>query len=503
MAQPRISILLLLAGALIAHGAHAADEVHWTIIGPTSVSFDWRGPETTLRYGLTTAYGSVVTAVAPTPLPFSSAGPFGEGRVTGLAAGTVYHYSIGTGPDHLFHTPPVRGGSNFMIFAEGDIGDDSDWPRMGVVQDMIAAGHPAFVLGVGDLTYGNPDGQSAVDRHFNDVTRWSFDAAYMPAWGNHEWDTPSNDDMRNYKGRFDLPNPQTSPSAPTKGCCGEDWSWFDYGNVRFIAYPEPYDGSTWNEWATKAGPLMDQAQGDPAIRFIVTYGHRPAYSSGHHPGESALRTVLDNFGATHNKYVLNLNGHSHDYERSHPQHGVTHLTVGVGGADLEQESGACPWYGGCPAPSWSAYRAMHHAAIQIRFSATSIMGTALCGPPGESGANLNDVSCTQGTIMDSFIIGATAGVGPFVSAMLLSVPYPNPSHGLVSFGLFLPGASRVEWGIYDVSGRKLGGGEGLQPQGSSVVSWNAAAGPSAMRGGMRFARITVGGQTYLRSFVML
>ena len=58
----------------------------------------------------------------------------------------------------------------------------------------------------GDLTasYANENGQSAVDRHFDDVMAWSQTSAYMPAWGNHEWDEP--DDLRNYKGRFAIPH---------------------------------------------------------------------------------------------------------------------------------------------------------------------------------------------------------------------------------------------------------------------------------------------------------
>src|SRR6266568_5894660 len=110
--------------------------------------------------------------------------------------------------------------------------------------DRIAAliamtyGSPAFALLVGDLTYANETSQADVDQHFNDVMVWCLDAAYMPAWGNHEWDTPTNDDLRNYKGRFDFPNPQTSADAPSPPGPSEDWYWFDYGNVRFIAYPE-------------------------------------------------------------------------------------------------------------------------------------------------------------------------------------------------------------------------------------------------------------------------
>ena len=222
------------------------------------------------------------------------------------------------------------------------------YPRVAQVQSQIAAGAPLFVLMLGDLTYGNDHGQASVGQHFNDVMVWSQDAAYMPAWGNHEWDS-SGDDLRNYKGRFNLPNPQTSPGSPAVSCCGEDWYWFDCGSTRFIAYPEPFSGG-WSDWNTRARTIIDTAQVNPQIRFIVTFGHRPAYSSGQHSGDSSLKAYLDALGATHSKYVLNLNGHSHDYERTKPQGGVTHVTVGIGGSTLE-EDGACLWAGGCAPPS--------------------------------------------------------------------------------------------------------------------------------------------------------
>jgi hypothetical protein len=219
----------------------------------------------------------------------------------------------------------------------------------------------------------------------------------MPAWGNHEWEP--TDDLRNYKGRFDFANPQTSPGSPSVSCCGEDWYWFDYGNARFIAYPEPWSGA-WSDWNTKARVLMDKAQADPTIDFIVTFGHRPAYSSGHHPGSSTLKGILDALGDTHSKYVLNINGHSHNYERGFPQHGVVHVTVGTGGASLEQD-GSCLWCT-CTQPAWSAFRAMRLGALKLRFTDTRIEGTFICGPPG---GGTNDVNCTEGSMVDTFVIG--------------------------------------------------------------------------------------------------
>ncbi len=413
------------------------DQVHWTVMGQTAVTFDWRGPLYTLRYGLTSAYGQTVTGQTPDPLPYSSAGPFWEARITGLSENTLYHYAVGNGNDHTFRTPPSRGSAGFTIMAQGDIGDATLYPGVGGVQSLIAAQSPAFTLCVGDLTYANENGLEAIDRHFNDVTLWSQDAAYMPAWGNHEWESIT-DDLRNYKGRFELPNPRVSPGALGVNGGGEDWYWFDYGNTRFIAYPEPYSDA-WEDWNPRARALMDSAQADPAIQFIVTFGHRPAYSSGHHSGEPRLTGYLDSLGLTHPKYVLNVNGHSHNYERTYPQSGVVHVTVGTGGSSLEEDStGTCAWAGGCPPPAWSAYRAYHRGALRLRFTAGGIEGEQLCGPAGTNSTNQDDMSCAPGTVIDAFTIGTpTPDRAPIVSAptvvnvaegstLTLQVPVSDP-----------------------------------------------------------------------------
>jgi hypothetical protein len=446
-----LAAILLLAPALLPPRARAADEIHWTMLGPTSVAFDWRGSGTTLRYGTTSTYGLSATGAVPTPLPFSSAGPFREARITGLAPGVTYHYSVDGGPDHTFHTMPAAG-TNFTVYVQGDIGDTASYSNVGATQKLIAQGAPTFVMCVGDLTYGNANGQAAVDNHFNNVMKWSQDAAYMPAWGNHEWDE-ATDDFRNYKGRFALPNPQTSPGAPTAGGPGEDWYWFDAGNVRFIAYPEPFSGA-WADWNTKAKALMDAAQADPAIRFIITFGHRPAYSSGHHPGDATLKGYMDALGAGHNKYVLNLNGHSHDYERTKPQSGVVHVTVGTGGASLE-EDGSCLWLGGCPAPSYTAFRAFHLGTLRMRFTPTSIHCDMLCGP---AGGGTNDITCTSGNVFDALVIGtdvSTDAPPPVAGAQLaIERVAPNPASTPLRVVFSLPSDAPASFEIVDVAGRR-------------------------------------------------
>ena len=79
---------LVLASLGVWCAAFAADEIHWTIAGPTAVSFDWRGTasEDTIAYGASAgSYTNTVTAASPAGMcvPWSSAGPFWEAKLTG------------------------------------------------------------------------------------------------------------------------------------------------------------------------------------------------------------------------------------------------------------------------------------------------------------------------------------------------------------------------------------------------------------------------------------
>jgi hypothetical protein len=365
----------------------SAHEVHYTFTGRTSVAFDWAGAANSIRFGRTAKYGRRVIAHRSAPAPPSSGGPFWEAKLTRMKAGTIYHYSIGGGPDSRFRTAPT---GSFRFDVEADVGDSGDARRVGPTQAQIAADRPAFVIVAGDLTYANENGQSSVDRHFDDVMAWSRTSAYMPAWGNHDWDEP--DDLRNYKGRFAIPHAGASSGAPSKGCCGEDWGWFDAGAVRFISYPEPYTDATWSNWSVAAGKVMAAAQADKRIRFIVTFGHRPAYSTGYHSGEGSLASILDAFGDRHSKYVLNFNGHSHDYERFRPIHHVVHVTAAGGGAPLER-----PWRRTDPR---TAYRAMHLEHVRVDVTPDSIRIQAVCGPSSSD----DDVACGADSVIDSYTI---------------------------------------------------------------------------------------------------
>jgi len=403
----RVALMTVTLAAAGTGLAHAADEIHWTVFGQTSVSFAWRGTasENTIQFGTSPGtYTRSVTAQVPSPLPSSSAGPFWEARLTGLQENTLYYYRIGSVSEHTFRTPPPRGGSGFWIGEEADIGSTLRYSNVGPMQAMIAADspnipgddRPRLILAPGDLTYGDQGSVADVDQHFNDVMVWSQDAAYMPAWGNHEWDTSvGGDDLDNYEGRFDFPNTQTSPGATAAAGNGpgDDWYWFDYGNARFITYPEPYSGA-WSDWVTKVDAVMAAAQTDPAIAFIITYGHRPPWSSGaDHGGDGTLAGYMRNLHAKYPKYVMNIGAHSHHYERSDPAQtdGILHLVGGGGGSTC----------GGLSTqPSWSVYRLDYLEHVRMHVQSNRIDGYVICGPAGSSATD----TCVQGAVVDQWSI---------------------------------------------------------------------------------------------------
>jgi hypothetical protein len=381
------------------------NEVHYTFTGPGSVTFDWLGSGRTLRFWSAGAPPRTVEAHAPAPKPFSTTGEWQEAAIDGLLPDVDYTYVIGNPARPLpvsFRAPPAPGTAGFSFTAFGDVGASTDNEGVRAVHRLVSLAEPAFVIMLGDLTYADTHAQASVDRHFEDVMAWSRRAAYMPVWGNHEWEAPTKDDLRNYKGRFALPHAQASPGAPAAGGPGEDWYWFDYGTVRFISYPEPYGAQTIPEWGERAAPLFAEAEQDPKLRFVVTFGHRPAYSSGHHGGDPALRLILDRFGQRFRKYVLNLAGHSHAYERSRPQAHVVHLTAGIGGGELEHAPTPCLWIA-CKPPAFSAFRAIHHGFLKLAVDPDAIRIQAVCGAASPGNDSLR---CAEGEIMDVAVVRA-------------------------------------------------------------------------------------------------
>ena len=499
-------VFLILLVAANTRRALAADEIHWTVIGQTSVSFNWRGSsaEDFIVYG-THPWNQLHFGFAytPSPTPDSSPGPFWEARLTGLLENTVYSYWIGDGPEYTFRTPPPRGSSDFWFAEQADVGSTLTWPNVGIQQAMIADDNPnipgddrpRFVLVAGDLTYGDQNEVADVDQHFNDVMVWSTDAAYMPAWGNHEWGdvgAAEPDDLNNYEGRFDLPNSKTTPasSVAVGNGPGEDWYWFDYGNTRFISFPEPFDG-TWTQWAIDVDPIMAEAQLDPDISFIITYGHRPTYSSGSdHSGETELAGHMAALHASHSKYVLSLHAHSHHYERTNPAltGGIVFVIGSGGGSSL----------GGMRAvrPAWTAFRMNYLVHLRFHVLQDRIEGYAICGPPASGASG----PCPLGTVIDQFtVLRSVVDVpaGPAPGRGLRVIAESNPARGVVALRVESDAAGEQSVEVHDTAGRlvRLLPG-GFRDGGTRSVLWDGLdAGGRAAPAGLYRVTARAGGRT--------
>ena len=399
------------------------DQIHYTLTGPDSVTFDWRGPDAAISFGPDAHYGTTVQAVPPRAIPVDSAGPFWEARLTSLTPDTTYHYLIDpSGQDGTFHTAPT---GDFTFDAVADISDTVTNPWVAVTHAQIASDGPDLVLVGGDLSYANVNGPQAVRQFFDDIQAWSLSAPAQFAWGNHEYakadqnappGTPQ-DSMANYKGRIDLPNPQTvstdtSTRSTAPGCAlvggvnpcqGEDWGWFESGNVCFVSYPEPWYNAL-TDWQEGAEAVMQGCQDDPDVAFIVTWGHRPAYSSvavDTPQLTTVINALADRFGpnAPDGKYVLNIAGHIHGGEVFSPQHGVVHITNGGGGE------------GETSYPQQLAQGSIFHTAhpehLRVMVVGSTMTVSMICGPP--YAPDPRD-PCTQDAVLKTMTF--TAGQSP-------------------------------------------------------------------------------------------
>jgi Purple acid Phosphatase, N-terminal domain/Calcineurin-like phosphoesterase len=385
------------------------DEIHSSLGDSSSQMWlYWHGPDDVVQYGLDSTYGHTATASRPTITP-KDLGGLWQVQLTNLAPGTTYHYQIGAnGLDHTFETAPTGD------FVWDDIGDTATTysgggcskPWMSQVWQQLADEHPDLVTHGGDITYANSCGIPSVHQYWNDIAPLATQTAMEYAWGNHE--SAGNDSIANYKGRFNAPHAQTipldsssqvaspgcpSPTDPTvNGCQGDDWGYFTAGHVLFISYPEPWSGA-FASWQTTADALMAQAEADPDIYFIVTFGHRPAYGNGG-ISDTTLQPILDALADKYSpaarpdgKYLMNVAHHIHDGQVLAAQHGLLHVIDGGGG---DEETSVTK----NPATTWLTN---HFEHLRVTFTGDKMKLEFICGPPYPTNPSLD--ACTQGSVL--------------------------------------------------------------------------------------------------------
>ena len=456
-----LALPLLLLGlgtrSATAAGTDTVDEIsaNYGDDAGTSIWLHWRGAVTTVSYGTDTSYGTTVTATASPITPVDVAGPFERAQLVGLAPGTVYHYQIGpSGADHTVKTAPTGdatwvdvGDTGSTYYLAGSVATcNKSW--MGSIWAQLAAENADFYTHGGDISYANECGNPASHQLFDDIAPVSTTRVIEWAEGNHEYG-PTNanspagtvqDSLANYKGRWSMAHAQVEPNdtasqlahpgckpaagTTTNGCLGQDWGWFDVGHYRFISRPEP-DSGAYADWQAKAAVIMADAEANPTIYGIITYGHRPPCSSlKNGTAWSSDTTVMaavnylgDRFSPVarpDGKYLLDVGHHIHGAEVCSPQHGVWELTDGAGGSEEANYTATNPA---------SLWKSGHFSHIRAQLVGNQVVISYVCGPVYPI-APTRAPACTMGSTMYSFTI--TSPIAPMVSSPTAR-PTPTPT----------------------------------------------------------------------------
>jgi hypothetical protein len=253
-------------------------------------------------------------------------------RLSGLAAGTKYFYSIGSetqmlaqGPDCHFVTAPVAGrAASTRIWAIGDSGSLSygnvDVLSMQNVYDAYSAGRRTDVwLLLGDNAYDEgTDGEYQTNffRVFSSALR---QVAPWPTIGNHETYSTMPDGRFDYLDVFSFLTNGQAGGVPSDT---PNYYSFDYANIHFVSLDAMTQSRATN------GPMANWLRADldaNTNQWLIAFWHHPPYSKGSHDSDDEIEMIemrqnivpiLESHGAD-----LVLCGHSHDYERSFMLHG--------------------------------------------------------------------------------------------------------------------------------------------------------------------------------------
>jgi Purple acid Phosphatase, N-terminal domain/Calcineurin-like phosphoesterase len=335
-----------------------------------------------VRWGLDASYGSRQHAEsALVPVPSTVTGNpvepvehtfYNSILLSGLAAGTTYHYSasndgIAWSPDSTFTT--AHGGSaDFRFTAFGD--EATSVARAAPMVKLVSSLKPAFHLITGDLAYATPVSLKLPDTAGFTPGRWdkyleiigpggAQSIPWQAAVGAHEIEPLDDHGYAGFITRFPQAYDRSSGSPVVRS--------FTYGNVAFIqldgndvsAQETANTGYTEGRQTNWLRKELAKFRSDASVDFIVAVCNCCCYSTNQtHGSDGGLRSA---WGPLFDKYEVDLviSGHVHAYERTHPiraghptrkvasggtasasTDGTTYICVGGGGNRLYTT-----WYG--------------------------------------------------------------------------------------------------------------------------------------------------------------
>jgi hypothetical protein len=266
-----------------------------TVVWETSTSTT----SSTVKYGPDPSYGQIAAGTTDNQ---GTNGLIHIVEITGLSAGSTYHYICGddTGgwsTDSTFMTSPA-GPADFVFCSMGDSRDNPSEFNKIVGKAKIV--NPWFTVFTGDLC--GSDNKNDYDTWFSNWEQLGNHSPIAPALGNHEGSAI------NYLHRFALPN-------------NERWYSFNYSNMHIIVLSTSLDsysqGTAQYTWFVND---LKAAANDPAHPWKIVNFHNPPYNVGGHGGDSGVQNTLSPLISQY-KVDLVFNGHNHYYERTYPLKG--------------------------------------------------------------------------------------------------------------------------------------------------------------------------------------
>lgn len=267
-------------------------------------------------------------------------------EVEGLQPDTLYVYSIclaGTeaGEPPLatgeVHTAPAdTSGFRFMAFGDGGWGSSEQYE----LAKGMPGYNPRLVVHTGDLIYMEGAAGDYYEKFYKPYKNLLTSAAFYPCIGNHDWDTYQAVPMYD---NFVLPE-----NGP-QGAHPERHYWFDYGNVRFVAFDS---NATFTELRDQVAPWLDQVLAGAKEKWKVVFYHHPYYSNAKHDPAGKIRQLIIPLFDRH-QVDLVFRGHNHIYERTFPIYedevvepglGTVYMTTGAAGAPLYPAGENVPEY---------------------------------------------------------------------------------------------------------------------------------------------------------------
>ena len=239
-------------------------------------------------------------------------------RLTRLTPGMHYTYTVaadsGVLAEGTFRAAPV-GAATFTFAVVGDFGSGTS--NETAVAALIESWHPDFVLTVGDNAYplGLP---GLLDRDiFGPYAAVMRRSAWFPALGNH--------DVRANGGKPEL--------EAFHSLGNERWYRFTWGNAAVVVLDSNVSVAPGSPQLRFAGSSLALAS---CFRFAAWH-HPPWEPPGNAVAPGLRRNIVPLVERDGVQVVFD--GHLHAYARSRPHHGVLYVTVGTGGAELDNDAG--------------------------------------------------------------------------------------------------------------------------------------------------------------------